>query len=424
MDLTREEIIDFYQIDLTKLSRNFLEYPVKSRGQKVLNEVTFEDFQYLYGTLDMNYYNIAVFLSISAELCRNLLKQLGLNKTRKEWLEATIKTNMKKYGVSSPMKSEQIKEKLRNTFIEKFGTTSPLKNEQLKEKMKQNNLKKYGVSSPSKLDSVKQKQKETYIKKYGVSSPMKSEKIKEKWRQNNLKKYGVSNPTKSEKIKEKARNTCIEQYGGPSPACSKEITRKAVETSRRNHGGLYHSQTKEFQDNVKQICLERYGVDNWTKSEQYKEMWKNEEYKNHRNQKCYETQKQHNTFHTSKSEEEMYQLLSEKFPDVKRQYRDERYPFACDFYIPSKDLFIEYQGTWTHGGHPFDENNPEDLKIVEEWKRRSEELNFKGKKKNFYKMALYTWTDLDIRKRKYKNTLNWIEFFGKKDVEDFIESFS
>ena len=30
----------------------------------------------------------------------------------------------------------------------------------------------------------------------------------------------------------------------------------------------------------------------------------------------------------------------------------DRYPFACDFYISSLDLFIECNYHWTHGGKP------------------------------------------------------------------------
>ena len=42
-----------------------------------------------------------------------------------------------------------------------------------------------------------------------------------------------------------------------------------------------------------------------------------------------------NTFNTSRPEEEYYQKLVNKYgvDDVVRWYSDERYPFACDFYI-------------------------------------------------------------------------------------------
>lgn len=69
----------------------------------------------------------------------------------------------------------------------------------------------------------------------------------------------------------------------------------------------------------------------------------------------------------SKSEDAFYESLKITFGDeVIRQYYDkERYPFSCDFYIPSKDLFIEYQGYPSHGPEPYDKNNKEHQKLLE-----------------------------------------------------------
>ena len=60
--------------------------------------------------------------------------------------------------------------------------------------------------------------------------------------------------------------------------------------------------------------------------------------------KRFNSMRLHNTFNKSKSEDKMYQKLCEQYgaSDVIRQYYDKtRYPFHCDFYIKSKDLFIE-----------------------------------------------------------------------------------
>ena len=59
--------------------------------------------------------------------------------------------------------------------------------------------------------------------------------------------------------------------------------------------------------------------------------------------------KKNGTYKKSKKEDECYELLIKKYDNVIRQYRDEnRYPFNCDFYIPNEDLFIEFNGYWTH----------------------------------------------------------------------------
>lgn len=96
--------------------------------------------------------------------------------------------------------------------------------------------------------------------------------------------------------------------------------------------------------------------------------------------------------------------------DVIYQYYDKiRYPFKCDFYIKSEDLFIEVNGNWTHGSHPFNPNNGEDIKKKNEWIKKS-------KNSKYYKNAVYTWTDLDVRKINLakNNKLNFIAIY--KDI--------
>lgn len=74
----------------------------------------------------------------------------------------------------------------------------------------------------------------------------------------------------------------------------------------------------------------------------------------------------------SKSEDLFYNKLLIYFraDDIIRGYSDERYPFSCDFYIKSKDIFIEYQGHYTHGYEPFDESNSEHLSYLEKMSQK------------------------------------------------------
>lgn len=112
---------------------------------------------------------------------------------------------------------------------------------------------------------------------------------------------------------------------------------------------------------------------------------------------------ENNSWVTSQLEENYYKYLIDTYgkEDVVRQYRDARYPFNCDFYIKSLDLFIELQGTWLHNDHPFNPNNEEDLKILAEWAE-------KAQTSKFYKQALYVWTVSDPLKIKTakQNNLN------------------
>lgn len=115
----------------------------------------------------------------------------------------------------------------------------------------------------------------------------------------------------------------------------------------------------------------------------------------------------------SQPEEDLYILLCEKFgiDSVHRQYFDkERYPFHCDFYIASLDLFIELNAFWSHGGHWFDENNNEDKRML---------LFMQEKDTKFYNNAIHTWTVRDPLKRKTaeENNLNYLVFWDN-DLTD------
>ena len=56
-------------------------------------------------------------------------------------------------------------------------------------------------------------------------------------------------------------------------------------------------------------------------------------------QKIYNTKKTNDSFKTNKQEQYIFEQLCNIFNHVERQYKSNVYPFNCDFYIPSKDLY-------------------------------------------------------------------------------------
>ena len=168
-----------------------------------------------------------------------------------------------------------------------------------------------------------------------------------------IKKYGVDNPGKSKISIEHGKNTCKLKYNGNSPMNSIDIINKLNDIKRKNK-----------------------------------------------------------TFNTSIPENKSYKLLKEKYPDIKYQYRSELYPFNCDFYIPSLDLYIECNYHWTHGFKPF-ENTEEDNKQLEKWK---------NKNTKFYNNAIECWTKRDVNKRNIakQNNLNYIEFWNINELINYI----
>ena len=166
---------------------------------------------------------------------------------------------------------------------------------------------------------------------------------------------------------------------------------------------------KDNIDNRKKLTfLKNYGVDNISKTKEWKEKIKSNKeiiYK-----KIYKTKKKNNSFNSSKPEQELLEELKKFYPNIKYQYRDERYPFSCDFYIPEKDLFIELNLYPSHGKEPYDKDNQNHRLIFEEWKER--DLKHR-KNKNQYKIYIKVWTMSDPKKRKVakENGLNYIEVF-------------
>ena len=105
--------------------------------------------------------------------------------------------------------------------------------------------------------------------------------------------------------------------------------------------------------------------------------------------------------------------MKEIFSDIIRQYRSELYPFSCDFYIPTEDLYIECNYTWTHGGKPYEGTKEDNIKL-NKWKEKNTK---------FYNNAIYTWTDLDVRKRNIvkQNNLNFIEFWDINELKEWLK---
>ena len=140
-------------------------------------------------------------------------------------------------------------------------------------------------------------------------------------------------------VRKRAINTTYKRFG------KKFINEsKTIQTNRQKYGTDWQISSKSTRQKSKETFRKKYNKDNFMQTEQFKNISKNMP-----------------TSH-SKAELRCYELLKTKFIDAINTYKDERYPFNCDFYIPSKDLFIELNLFWMHGKEPFDKNNKEHLK--------------------------------------------------------------
>lgn len=295
------------------------------------------------------------------------------------------------------------------TCLEKYGVDNPAKAEPVKERLKQTNLKRYGVEHASASKQIRARIKATFIEKYGVDNPTKSDIVKRKVRATNLKRFGVESPSQLPEVQKKIKATNLKRYGTEYGMQNKDVLAKMREAHVRKYGGI-GNQSPIIREKIQKTCLERYGVVSTLLTDRAKKQANSPE----AIQKKIKTMKKNNTFNTSKPEKNLETKLRKLFPDLKTQYKSDVYPFACDLYIPSLDLYIEYNGTWTHGGHFFDKNNPEDLKVLELWK---------SKNTKYYNNAVYNWSVRDILKLEtaIKNNLNYIAWFNEEQANDWIE---
>jgi hypothetical protein len=87
--------------------------------------------------------------------------------------------------------------------------------------------------------------------------------------------------------------------------------------------------------------------------------------------KMLNTKKRNGSLGKSELENKLFKYLNKTYPDLKRNYRSELYPFSCDYYIPSLDLYIELQANWTHGLRAFDPKNKDCVEKLNQWNQKA-----------------------------------------------------
>ena len=301
------------------------------------------------------------------------------------------------------------KDKRFETNIKKYGR----KNFGSAEKVKEYWISHYGVDNPAKTDFVKKKMRETNLRKYGFNCSSKSEIVKEKTKQTCLKRYGVEYTGQIEEAKEKSKKTCLEKYGSEYYIGSKDCLEKTIEFSKQNYNVDWFTKSEEIKNKAKETMLRRYGV------EYSMQIPKNKEYMSYlmssyeMQERRYNTMKRNHTFNSSSTEEEFFLYIKSRFPTVVRQYKDKnRYPYFCDFYIPELDYFIELQGYYTHGKHPFDPNSNEDLQLIEYYKNKYGE--------DCQPITIWSIKDVEKRDCAKRNHLNFKEVWSLEDGKNFV----
>ena len=233
---------------------------------------------------------------------------------------------------------KQFNERKRRTCLERHG--SETYNNMAKNRATK--LSRYGDENYNN----QAKHEQTCLNRYDVKHHNQVREIAEK----------ISKTKKLPETQAKYEATMIERHGNKNPNLVPEIREKYTSTLMRNHG-----------------------VTNPLKS---REIWL----------KRLNTMKRNGSFYTSRAEELVYDRLVSKYgkDDVFREYRDEyRYPFNCDFYVKSIDLFVEVNCHPSHGPHPFNINDEEDVNMLRELEQQNT---------SWSNMIIDVWTIRDVNK--------------------------
>lgn len=235
-------------------------------------------------------------------------------------------------------------------------------------------------------EEKKTKTKQTNRIKFGGNAPACSKDVLIKMKQTNLERYGDENFNN----REQANKTLLERYNGVGNA-SEIIKAKQQKTMVDKYGKDNPMFIDDIKDKIRSNNMVKYGVDWVTQNKSVLD-------------KITATKRKNKTFSTSKIEKQFEAYLKENNINYKTQYKSEPYPFNCDFYFPDYNLYLEIQGSWTHGYRQFNPSNNDDQIQLLEWQ---------SKNNKFYNSAINTWTIRDVLKRETakKNNLNYIEVF-------------
>ena len=291
---------------------------------------------------------------------------------------------------------------MRAGMVAQYGTDNPFKLEGFQEKAAQTREERYGARYTLAEGSVFAED----ARKKGQES---LEPIRRAKRERTLAR-------KKREREERQRERALHGYHRRTLTDEEKVVanERRIATSQSRYGVDHPSQRASFRQRVSQYMSdpenqrriraktvatnqERYGVAYFTQLPEHRLEQSHRMSDPAHQRRILSTKRENGTLSTSSSEDVLYGLLVEYADQhgmtVVRQYCDEkRYPFAVDFYIPERDLFIELNGSWSHGGHWYEADREMDQRTVQTWLK-------KGKKSKYYRVALKTWTKRDVRKR-------------------------
>lgn len=309
-------------------------------------------------------------------------------------------------------------------FSERMSTWFAENQDEILAGFREGTLAKYGVEHhsqrPERRDAMAQLMRETGSERAVVA------------RTTSLQRYGVEHHSQTEEsrqqrsaflklnplaLQESTRRTLLARYGVEHAWLIPGRYARMQQTMLDRYGVDTAQLIPGVREKTRQTCLDCYGVAHPAQTAERKAMMSERMSSPVMRSRVAATKRRNGTFNASTVEQRLHGLLVERFgaDDVLVQHRDEeRYPWACDFYIPSRDLFVELNGTWTHGGHWYDEDSGEDRAKLAAWGRKDTA---------FYRNAVVNWSVRDVAKRERarQERLNYVVLWdGREAMEDVL----
>ena len=229
--------------------------------------------------------------------------------------------------------------------------------------------KKYNCTKKCKC--TKEQTEKTMQDRYGVTNIFANDKIKEKIRETNKEKYGVVFPMMNKNINDKRESTNLVKYGVTSPAKNMDVQLKIKNTNNQKYGVDYLLGDKNFRNQIRNSNREKYGVDFSSQFHILPDAWEilNDPIKFKETLELTSVQEMADVLGVSRSkigtlykkygftflrgnsssyEQEIGQFLRCKNIEFRQNTRNVIPPFEIDFFIPSSNLAIEFDGLYWH----------------------------------------------------------------------------
>lgn len=317
---------------------------------------------------------------------------------RPECRDKARATNVARYGVENVFSSPEVRRRVESTWLSKYGVRNPMLADEVLARARATNVARYGGASSFCDADVRARHRATLLERYGVENSFQIPAVLDARRCTWLSRYGVDNPRKSPVVAARIRATCLAQYGVDYAVQNPAVRRRALSTWMRRYGVDNPWKSAVVREKIRETCVERYGVPFVLQNaEILAKVW------------C--SRVANGTCNTSSSEDVLYNRLCSAFgaDDVVRQYRSDAYPFACDFYVKFRNLYIELNASWTHGGHWFDASDESDAATLAVWSARAADSVY-------YENAVEVWTVRDVLKRDTAraSNLNYVVFWDNE----------